>query len=179
MGVSSSRANHVFLKSVFSVAFDDWIQTIKITNLKLYVDAMALLAWWSTGRRLKLNSATKFQQQNEQLHFIQMLQDLLFQSNSKMLKCKIICHGFIHSWGTLGQIYKNYFTFGFNRHIMLFKKRKTYFGWTFISSDLPNFCFKDFRISAVLHFVSQWAGWEETKLWHFSLSWLFLVLKLL
>ena len=80
---------------------------------------------------------------------------------------------------TLGQIYKNYFTFGFNQHIMLFKKRKTHFGWTFISSDLPNFRFKNFWISAVLHFVSQWVGWEETKLLHFLLSWLFGALPVL
>ena len=32
---------------IFSVAFDDWIQAIKITKLKLCFDAMALLAWWS------------------------------------------------------------------------------------------------------------------------------------
>ena len=80
---------------------------------------------------------------------------------------------------TLGQIHKNYFTFGLNWYIMLFKKRKTYFSRTFILSDLLNFWFKDFWISAVHHFVSQWGGWGETKLWHFSQSRVFLVLKLL
>ena len=62
---------------------------------------------------------------------------------------------------------------------MLFKKRKTYFGWTFISSDLPNFRFKNFWISAVLHFVYQWVGWEETKLLHFSIWRLFDALTIL
>ena len=81
--------------------------------------------------------------------------------------------------GTLGQIHKNYFTFGLNWYIMLFKKRKTYSSWTFISSNLPNFRFKDFRISAVLHFVSQWLGLGETKLLHFSLSRLFDALVIL
>ena len=42
-----------------------------------------------------------------------------------------------------------------------------------------NFWFKDFRISAVLHFVSQWAGWEETKLLHFSIWRLFDALTIL
>ena len=61
---------------------------------------MVLLAWWSAP---EVKLATECQQQNEQLHFIQMLQDLLIQSNSKMLKVirrlSFICHGFIHSRG--------------------------------------------------------------------------------
>ena len=51
--------------------------------------------------------------------------------------------------------------------------------WTFISSDLPNFRLKIFWISAVLHFVSQWVGWEETKLLHFSIWRLFDALTIL
>ena len=42
-----------------------------------------------------------------------------------------------------------------------------------------NFRFKNFWISAVLHFVSQWVGWEETKLLHFSIWRLFDALTIL
>ena len=58
---------------IFSVAFDNLIQAVKITKLKLCFDAMVLLAWWSAPE-VKLGnkmSTTKWLDLNHQ-----MLQDL-------------------------------------------------------------------------------------------------------
>ena len=47
---------------------------------------------------------------------------------------------------------------------------ETCFWWLYVTFTLTkyaNFWFKHFWISAVLHFVSQWACLGENKLWHF------------
>ena len=49
--------------------------------------------------------------------------------------------------------------------------------WSLTITKCVNSWFKDFQISAILHFASQQVGLRETKLWHFSLSRLFLALK--
>ena len=60
--------------------------------------------------------------------------------------------------------------FGLTWWKMVFETRFWSVYMTITLTKYANYWFKDFRISAVLHFVSQWVGFGEIKLWHFLIS---------
>ena len=68
------------MKQAKFVAYEQIVIVYIFLTLKLCFDAMALLAWWSAPEAKLI---TKFQEKNEQSHFVHMLQTLPVSSNSQ------------------------------------------------------------------------------------------------